>query len=163
MRICMFTNTYLPHVGGVARSVAAFSEDLRKLGHEVLVAAPVYEDEDAEPDDESQVLRLKAIQNFNGSDFSLRLPEPFVIDDKLDEFDPHLIHSHHPYLLGDTALRAARQEACPWSSPITPCTKTTPTTCPWIRKGYGASSSGCQLSTPICAPGSSPPAGAWPS
>jgi hypothetical protein len=50
------------------------------------------------------VLRLPAIQNFNGSDFSLRLPMPFVVSEKFDAFAQDLIHSHHRYLLGDTAL-----------------------------------------------------------
>jgi len=113
MRICMFTNTYLPHVGGVAKSVASFSEDLRKHGHGVLIVAPVYEKEAERRTDETDVLRLPAIQNFNGSDFSLRLPVPFVVDGKLDKFQPQIIHSHHPYLLGDTALRAARERGLP--------------------------------------------------
>ncbi|MBI4774434.1 MAG: glycosyltransferase [Deltaproteobacteria bacterium] len=113
MRICMFTNTYLPHVGGVANSVAAFAEDLRYHGHGVLIVAPVYEREGEKPDGETDVLRLPAIQNFNGSDFSLRLPVPFVIEGKLDKFRPQIIHSHHPYLLGDTALRTARRRRLP--------------------------------------------------
>jgi hypothetical protein len=29
MNICMMTNTYLPHVGGVARSVSTFAEEDR--------------------------------------------------------------------------------------------------------------------------------------
>ena len=113
MKICMFTNTYLPHVGGVANSVAAFSHDLRKMGHDLLIVAPVYEDGESNPADDDHVLRLPAVQNFNGSDFSLRLPVPFVVDERLDEFEPDIIHSHHPYLLGDTALRAARQRKRP--------------------------------------------------
>ena len=40
MKICMMTNTYLPHVGGVARSVSPFAEEYGKLGHRVLVVAP---------------------------------------------------------------------------------------------------------------------------
>lgn len=39
MNICMMTNTYLPHVGGVARSVSTFAEEYKKLGHQVLVIA----------------------------------------------------------------------------------------------------------------------------
>ena len=39
MRIAMFTNTYLPHVGGVAKSVATFSEAFRAMGHDVLVVS----------------------------------------------------------------------------------------------------------------------------
>ena len=45
MNICMFTNTYLPHVGGVTNSVAAYAEDLRECGHPVLVVAPTFSKE----------------------------------------------------------------------------------------------------------------------
>ena len=30
MRIVMYTNTYLPHVGGVARSVSTYEEEFRR-------------------------------------------------------------------------------------------------------------------------------------
>jgi glycosyltransferase involved in cell wall biosynthesis len=112
MKICMFTNTYLPHVGGVARSVASFTSDLRAMGHQVLVIAPTFSGTDVKTSEQG-VLRVPAIQNFNGSDFSVRLPLPFTISEEIDAFDPDLIHSHHPFLLGDTALRAARQRKLP--------------------------------------------------
>lgn len=112
MKICMFTNTYIPHVGGVARSVSCFAEDLRKLGHQVLVIAPTFA---GIPSDENpeQVLRVPAIRNFNGSDFSASIPAPFLINQKIDAFKPEVIHSHHPYLLGDAAMRAARHRNLP--------------------------------------------------
>lgn len=113
MNICMFTNTYLPHVGGVARSVSAFTEDLRELGHRVLVVAPVFKGSGRGGMDQGGVLRVPAIQNFNGSDFSVRLPLPFFIDDQVKAFKPDIIHSHHPFLLGDTALRTARSYRLP--------------------------------------------------
>ena len=98
------TNTFTPHVGGVARSVGSFAHELRELGHRVLVVAPELE---GMPEDEKDVLRIPAIQNFNGSDFSVRLPIPGLIDDAIREFSPFIVHSHHPFLIGDTALRAA--------------------------------------------------------
>ncbi|WP_035105635.1 glycosyltransferase [Desulfohalovibrio reitneri] len=117
MRVCMFTNTYLPHVGGVARSVDAFSRDLAARGHEVLVVAPTFPDkEDGEepgPVAGVSVFRVPAIQNFNGSDFSVRLPMPFRLSKRIDGFNPDLIHSHHPFLLGDAALRAAEVRGLP--------------------------------------------------
>ncbi|MEJ2690061.1 MAG: glycosyltransferase, partial [Deltaproteobacteria bacterium] len=113
MNICMFTNTYLPHVGGVARSVSAFTEDLRELGHQVLVIAPVFKGSGRGGMDKGGVLRVPAIQNFNGSDFSVRLPLPYFIDDRVKAFKPGIIHSHHPFLLGDTALRTARSYHLP--------------------------------------------------
>jgi 1,2-diacylglycerol 3-alpha-glucosyltransferase len=101
MRIAMFTNTYLPHVGGVARSVHTLEEACRRQGHEVKVIAPHFDGAAESPD----VLRVPAIQNFNGSDFCVRVPVPNVIRDFVEDFGPDVIHSHHPFLLGDAALR----------------------------------------------------------
>jgi glycosyltransferase involved in cell wall biosynthesis len=104
MRIAMFTNTYLPHVGGVARSVSTYEDELRLRGHDVKIVAPAF---DGAEDSTDHVLRIPAIQNFNGSDFSVRLPQPGMIAEFLDAFRPEVIHSHHPFLLGDSALRYA--------------------------------------------------------
>jgi len=113
MKIAMFTNTYKPHVGGVAKSVHALAETLREMGHSVMVVAPTFPDTEVDFNPESEVIRLPALQNFNGSDFSVRLPAPFALTSVLDEFQPELIHSHHPFLLGDTAIRMARRYDVP--------------------------------------------------
>lgn len=97
----MFTNTYLPHVGGVARSVKTLEDACRRFGHEVKVIAPEFDGAEISDD----VLRVPAIQNFNGSEFCVRLPLPNVIRDFIEDFGPDVIHSHHPFLLGDAALR----------------------------------------------------------
>ncbi len=107
MRICMFTNTYLPHVGGVANSVAAFAQDLRQMGHKVLIVAPTFKNSDSSEENAEEILRVPAIQNFSGGDFSVRIPIPFIIADKIDDFKPDLIHSHHPYIMGDAGMRTA--------------------------------------------------------
>jgi 1,2-diacylglycerol 3-alpha-glucosyltransferase len=109
----MFTNTYLPHVGGVARSVSTFAGELRKMGQQVLVVAPTFEKKSNNQEDEKHVLRVPAIQNFNGSDFSVRIPLPGIIEEKIKKFQPEIIHSHHPFLLGDAALRTARRHDLP--------------------------------------------------
>lgn len=106
----MMTNTYLPHVGGVARSVSSFTEEYRRRGHRVLVVAPKFK---GSPKNEPDVIRVPAIQNFNGSDFAVVLPIFSDLNDALDEFCPDLIHAHHPYLLGMTALKAARTRNLP--------------------------------------------------
>jgi 1,2-diacylglycerol 3-alpha-glucosyltransferase len=110
MQVVMMTNTYLPHVGGVARSVESFSHALRGLGHGVMVVAPEFA---KTPIEEPGVLRVPAIQNFNGSDFSVSLPLPGLLSEPLDQFHPDLIHAHHPFLLGDTALREASARGLP--------------------------------------------------
>jgi glycosyltransferase involved in cell wall biosynthesis len=106
----MFTNTYLPHVGGVARSVNTYEEEFRRRGHEVKIVAPQF---DGAVESTEHVLRTPALQHFNGSDFSVTIPQPGLIADFLDEFKPQVIHSHHPFLLGDAAARAAWTRGLP--------------------------------------------------
>jgi glycosyltransferase involved in cell wall biosynthesis len=107
----MFTNTYLPHVGGVARSITTFEEDLLDEGHKVQIIAPTFPDQ--EEDDPDNVIRVPAIQNFNGSDFSVRIPLAGDISEKITAFDPDIVHSHHPFLLGDSAVRISRLQGLP--------------------------------------------------
>ncbi|MFP4261293.1 MAG: glycosyltransferase [Opitutales bacterium] len=109
MNILFFTNTYLPHVGGVAKSVQTLEESFRERGHEVRIIAPEFEGAEDDPD----VLRVPAIQNFNGSDFSVRIPIPNTIWQFVEDFGADVVHSHHPFLLGDAALRVARRLAVP--------------------------------------------------
>lgn len=113
MKICMMTNTYLPHVGGVARSTSTFAEEYRKLGHKVLVVAPEFEGKPLSKRAAAIVERVPAIQKFNGSDFSVRLPLATGLSDRLDAFNADIIHAHHPFLLGDTALRVGANKNVP--------------------------------------------------
>jgi glycosyltransferase involved in cell wall biosynthesis len=106
----MMTNTYLPHVGGVARSVDSCAAWLRSRGQGVLIGAPRFE---GAPDRERGVIRIPAIQHFNGSDFSVPLPVTRALHRAVARFAPDLVHSHHPFLLGDTALRIAAERGLP--------------------------------------------------
>lgn len=110
MNIVMMTNTYLPHVGGVANSVERFTRIYRKLGHRVLVVAPEFDDQ---PEHEEDVVRVPALQRFNGSDFAVTLPVFGGLRPVLDAFEPDIVHSHHPFLIGDTAIRVAASRQLP--------------------------------------------------
>ena len=110
MKIVLIGNTYAPHVGGVARSVAAFREEYQRAGHDVLVVAPAFAEQPAK---EAGIIRIPALQNFNASDFSVALPLPSGLMARLEEFEPDVVHSQHPFLLGMTALRASRMLQCP--------------------------------------------------
>ena len=113
MKICMMTNTYLPHVGGVARSVSTFADEFVRSGHEVLVVAPTFPGRPLAREREKLVERVPSLQNFNGSDFSVRLPFAAALSERLDAFAADIIHAHHPFLLGDTALRVAMNKNVP--------------------------------------------------
>jgi 1,2-diacylglycerol 3-alpha-glucosyltransferase len=110
MNIWMITNTFTPFVGGVTRSVIAFTGQCRAAGHRVMIVAPVYEGMASE---EVDVIRVAALQKFNGSDFSFALPALGALGPHLEACRPDIVHSHHPHLLGNTAVRIATRVNCP--------------------------------------------------
>jgi len=111
MNVLMMTNTYLPNVCGVSRSVATCSESLRARGHRVLIVAPAPE---PPVDDEPDVIRVPALHHVTANDIPLRLPIPGYLGPTLADFRPEIVHAHHPFLLGSTALRLAAT----WRLPV---------------------------------------------
>lgn len=110
MNILMLTNTFVPYVGGVARSVQRFVDEYRRQGHRVLVAAPSYKNLFG---NERDVIRFPAIQHFNGTEFSLPMPVPGRRSFALRQFQPDVVHVHHPFALGGTALRISSARGVP--------------------------------------------------
>jgi glycosyltransferase involved in cell wall biosynthesis len=106
MRIAMFSNTYHPIVGGIEKSIDIFSTEMRRQGHRVLIVAPEYE---GAKESTENVLRVPAIKQFAGTPYSFMVSIPLVISSQLREFKPDIIHSHQPFLLGDSALRLSRE------------------------------------------------------
>jgi glycosyltransferase involved in cell wall biosynthesis len=104
------TNNYLPSVCGVTRSVVSFTEALRGRGHQVLIVAPT---PDPPIDDDPGVVRVPAIHHLLSNDIPVRLPIPGYLSPTLDEFQPEIVHVHHPFLLGSTGLRIAASRNLP--------------------------------------------------
>lgn len=105
LTILMMTNTYTPFVGGIERSIKDFTAAFRRRGHRVVIVAPVHE---GMPSHEPDVIRVPAIRGrFRGSAFSVALPTSLGVLRALRRLRPHLIHAHHPFLIGNTALRLA--------------------------------------------------------
>ena len=112
MRIAIFTNNYLPRVSGVAVAVDFQESALRKLGHETLVIAPDYAlGEDVK---NVKVVRVKSLA-FTSQRFAIPLNflDKDLIKEELERFNPDIIHTHHPFLLGKTALEMADQFQVP--------------------------------------------------
>ncbi|MBF0254021.1 MAG: glycosyltransferase [Candidatus Omnitrophica bacterium] len=103
MKIVMMTNTYKPMMGGLERSVESFASRYRLMGHPTVIVAPEFA---GMPAAEKDVVRLPSWRNVNGTDFSVNWP----VEGRLrrlfeDEFVPDIVHAHHPFLIGDMALR----------------------------------------------------------
>jgi len=134
MNICMMTNTYLPHVAAW-RARFRHCEEYRKQGHKVLVVAPTFGEANGEGSNQEEgVVRVPAIQQFNGSDFSVSLPLTALFNESIDAFRAHIIHSHHPFLLGDTALRIGASQHVPVIFTHHTCMKSTPITFVQFRR-----------------------------
>ena len=110
MNILMVTNTFAPNVSGVARSVTMFTEAYRSRGHRVLVVAPEF---DGAPEGEVDVVRIGALRNFAGTEYSVAIAAPLHLARAVDTFDPDIVHSHGPFLLGTAAARLARTRHVP--------------------------------------------------
>ncbi|MCG2713094.1 MAG: glycosyltransferase [Candidatus Omnitrophica bacterium] len=110
MKILMMTNTYTPMIEGIEQSIHSFASEFEKLGSEVVIAAPECE---GAPSDEVNVIRLRAIKKINRSDFSMALPMASLLPELMKTFTPDIIHSHHPFWIGDIAIRLSRQYHIP--------------------------------------------------
>lgn len=106
----MFTNTYEPLVGGIEKSVATFTDDLRALGHEVFV---VTLQQGGEAPEGPGILRLPALPRFGGGPYAYKLPGAVGLDRALDAFRPDLLHAHQPFMLGNTAYRQSVRRGLP--------------------------------------------------
>jgi 1,2-diacylglycerol 3-alpha-glucosyltransferase len=104
LRIAFFTNYYHPVVNGVVRSVASFREILTEQGHNVFVFAQAdNEYEDKEP----FIFRYPSLSLPLQMDIAAVIPVSSFVDQLLPALKPHIIHTHHPILLGQTAANKA--------------------------------------------------------
>lgn len=112
LRVAMVTNNYLPFIGGVPLSIDRLRRGLRALGHRVLVLAPRYPGSDeSDGDDVRRVPSTPTLSRRN--DFRLANVLSPVIRRSLRDFEPEVIHIHHPFWLGWAALIHARRLGVP--------------------------------------------------
>ena len=106
LNVTMFTNNYLPFIGGVPISIERLRRGLQKLGDQVQVVAPVYE---GQPDDEEQVVRVPSLLSM-GARSEFRMANIFLarIRRAVKAFRPDVIHVHHPFWIGSLGLFMAR-------------------------------------------------------
>lgn len=110
MRIGIVTATYLPSKNGVATSTALFARGLRALGHEVRIFAPVHPRgvRLSALDVESGLYRLPSTMLAAPADYPLLLPPSASLTARLPLADLDVLHTMHPFLAGQVALRWAR-------------------------------------------------------
>lgn len=111
LKVAMFTNNYLPFIGGVPISIARLRRGLENLGDKLLVVAPGYKNQ---PKIEEEVLRVPSLLTM-GAKREFRLANIFLrsIRKQVRAFSPDIIHLHHPIWLGSLGLFMARRLKVP--------------------------------------------------
>ena len=110
MHISYFTNTYYPVISGVVRSVETFRQALTELGHNVFIFAQDATDyEDTHP----FIFRYPTIDLPLATNFPLPIPLSSFVDHLLPLLKVDVIHSHHPFLLGQVAATKAAELEVP--------------------------------------------------
>ena len=111
LRVAMFTNNYLPFIGGVPISIERLRRGLENLGDKLLIVAPRYKDQ---PEAEAHVLRVPSLLAM-GAKREFRLANIFLgrIRKRVRAFAPDIIHLHHPFWLGSLGLFVARRLKVP--------------------------------------------------
>jgi glycosyltransferase involved in cell wall biosynthesis len=110
VRVGIFTDSYLPRISGVVRSIEAFVAELRRQGHHVSIFAPGYRGfVDADPD----VVRFPSVRPPGHPDFPLAIPLDRRFLAKLAARRLTVIHTHSPFLMGAAGRYAARRLGLP--------------------------------------------------
>lgn len=106
MHIANFTNTYLPFVSGVVRSICTFRDELSRKGHNVFIFAQEHAGhEDAEP----FIFRYPSLPLPLPVDVNAVIPLSSFVDHLLPSLKLDVIHTHHPFLLGSVAANKAQE------------------------------------------------------
>lgn len=106
MHIAHFTNTYHPVISGVVRSIDTFRQALTALGHNVFIFAQVASDH---KDEEPFIFRYPTLELPLTHHFPLAIPISPFMDKLLPSLKLDVIHSHHPFLLGQAAATKAHE------------------------------------------------------
>lgn len=110
MRIGLFTNNYLPLLGGVSSAVETTRRAVAGLGHRVWVIAPAAP---GLPGVGDYVVPVPAIPAPTYPEFRLPCPVALPWRERLRALALDVYHAQHPFLLGGTARRLARQARRP--------------------------------------------------
>ena len=106
MHIANFTNTYLPVISGVVRSIRSFRDELTRRGHNVFIFAQEHVDY---VDKDPFIFRYSSLNLPTGVDIPAAIPISPFIDRLLPAVKLDVIHTHHPFLLGQTAATKAQE------------------------------------------------------
>lgn len=113
MRIIFVTNNYTPYSGGVVSSINATVDAMQRAGHEVFIITLDFLGD--KHDDPSYVLRVPCPVKFvyKNNHMAVPLRTTQHVHRYIESIIPDIIHVHHPFLLGTSALKVAKKMQIP--------------------------------------------------
>jgi len=112
LRVAMFTNNYLPFIGGVPLSIDRLYRGLVQAGSKMKIFAPEYPEPWSDPEDDS-VVRCPALFNLHLAEFPVANVFSRKIKAAFKMFECDLVHVHHPFWLGKKGMRLAKKRGLP--------------------------------------------------
>lgn len=110
MRLAIFSDTYPPHMNGVAAALGRLAHAVRERGGEVRVVTTT---DPRAPGAESAVRRWPSIPFWAYPQLRVSLPPARLVARELFAWRPTLVHVATPFGVGLAALRAARSLGIP--------------------------------------------------
>lgn len=112
MKIAFFTDTYLPQINGVTKTLGKLEAYLKDSEHEYLMLAPEYPTTREHMSGPS-ILRFKSILFPVYPECRLAMPLYPNLAKRLDQFKPDLIHVVTPLSIGMAGVRYAKEKKLP--------------------------------------------------
>jgi len=106
MKIGIFTNNYIPIISGVTESIESFRKELEARGHEIFIFAPRFP---GHKDNNPNVFRYPSINYQHKTPFPIAITCSRRIFKKVRELNLDVIHSQHPFNVGQSALKIAKK------------------------------------------------------
>jgi 1,2-diacylglycerol 3-alpha-glucosyltransferase len=113
LRILFVTNNYTPYSGGVVSSIQSCVHELQKEGHTILIATLQFSDH--QENDPVHVVRIPCPFTFTHKKNPMAVPwrPAKYLEELIQHYKPDIIHAHHPFLLGKSALTVAQKRGVP--------------------------------------------------
>ena len=112
MRIGLFTDTYPPHINGVATSVLMLKKALEKKGHQVFVVTVNNDSLEYKYEEEERIIRIPGIP-IGIYDYRLTSIYPIKAVNTIKNWDLDVIHSHTEFGIGTFARFMSKQFGIP--------------------------------------------------
>lgn len=112
LTIAMFTNNYLPFIGGVPISIHRFAGALRRLGHRVVIFSPEYPSGNGLYEDVVRCPLLKYSKTGNFNFAIANIYSPFI-KKEFSKYEFDIVHVHHAFWMGKKGLNLGIKGAIP--------------------------------------------------